>query len=139
MPLSEDWKEMAEHSLKSTDHLLADTDEAFVRSTISRAYYAAYQAATAMLNAAGNTPPTVKGVQREGWDHTQTPDMLRTSLWNLPITPERRRRMRTELGELYKMRCASDYESAQTLTVPHSKKARQYAGRMIKAAQGVIS
>ena len=63
---ADDWLAMARESLMATDAALAVRAW---RPAASRAYYAAYQAATAMLIHAGVTPPKIGKELREAWPH----------------------------------------------------------------------
>lgn len=63
------WREMAQESEKAAR--LAEADGC-LRSAASRYYYAAYQAATALLLYRGLTPPA----EREAWSHENTPQLM---------------------------------------------------------------
>ena len=69
----ENWWRMAQGSLTAAQVL---EQQGEYRSGASRAYYAAYQAVTALLLYAKQTPPE----GREAWSHEVTPDLVK----NLP-------------------------------------------------------
>jgi len=71
-----------------------------LRSAASRYYYAAYQAATALLLYQGLIPPI--GV--EAWSHTLTSVLLNEGTANLIATRSRRSDLAARLGELYRLR-----------------------------------
>lgn len=83
------------------------------RSAASRAYYAAYQAATAIIHYLGKSvPPTIKGQKREAWQHERTPKILSTDLKGIIRRHAQRNRIETILSSLYKVRIQADYVSS---------------------------
>ena len=99
----ERWWNMAQGSLSSAQIL---SKQGEVRSSASRAYYAAYQAATALLLYHGMTPPN----GREAWSHDATPGLIR----ELPGTliPESAcRDIKQRLEACYELRIVADYIS----------------------------
>ena len=66
----EQWREMAREVEKGA---WAAAKEGCLRTSVSRYYYAAYQAATALLLYRKLTPPQ----NREAWNHDTTPLLIR--------------------------------------------------------------
>ena len=135
MSLAEDWLEMARESNKAA-HMLADTG-GVTRSAVSRAYYTAFQAATAMLHHVSVTPPFVGGQLREAWSHTSTPEMVRDHLAKLIPDTKFKTELASKLGLLYKLRCESDYESG-TWAVANINHVLRDAGLILKVAEDRI-
>lgn len=75
-----------------------------VRSSASRAYYAAYQAATALLLYHGLTPPE----GREAWSHETTPELVR-QLPSKLLKTDAGRDFALRLAAVYELRLAADY------------------------------
>ena len=99
------WQEMSLDNLQAAKTL---TGEGRLRSAVSRSYYAAYCAVTAALAARG------VGFAR-GWNnpaHEQLPDLVSN---NLPLSPDRRRRLRKALRILRRAREDADYRPGITL------------------------
>ena len=94
---------MAQGSLVAAK-LLADEDQ--FRSSASRAYYAAYQSASAVLLYLGATPPE----DREAWSHEMTPGLLRQRLSTV-LTQSQCLDLSRRLALLYKLRVEADYIS----------------------------
>lgn len=123
---------MAQESLQSARVLLGNGS---ARPAASRTYYAGYQAATAMLHQNGGLmPPTINGVQREGWGHEQTPDLLVDHSSNLPLR-RRKSEMSSKLKTLYRLRISSDYISRDKVAVADVSEAISMAGQIVKAAE----
>lgn len=104
----ERWWQMAQGSLAAA--VLLKTQGEF-RSSASRAYYAAYQAITAVLLYQGKTPPE----GREAWSHEATPELL----WKLSGTvlkQEARRDVALRLQAAYALRVHADYVSMAEVT-----------------------
>ena len=76
-------------------------------SAMSRGYYAAYQAATAILLYQKIVPPSLE--DREAWSHQATPTLLKTtqtSFWN----QNTRNDLSASLSSLYLLRIKADYK-----------------------------
>ncbi len=95
------WLGMARGSLIAAQSLAVQSE---IRSSISRAYYAAYQAVTTLLLYARLPPPE----GREGWSHEATPDLLK----NIPLkilNTQRQQSLIERLEILYDLRLSADY------------------------------
>ncbi len=130
------WLEKAQESSKAAHACLA---AGCIRSSVSRSYYAAYQAATAVLDCSGQlTPPTVAGQLRESWPHEATPYLVKTHLKKMMRQDHMRTQMASRLGELYKMRVDADYLSDAVISDAQARYARRIAGMIVKLADDVI-
>jgi uncharacterized protein (UPF0332 family) len=96
------WQAMATESQRAA--LGAETSACW-RSSVSRHYYAAYQAVTSVLLYSGLNPPEA----REAWNHADTPVLLETHFEKYIAARDRRRKLRRQLSELYKLRILADY------------------------------
>ena len=103
----EKWWNMAQGSLKAA-HVLEVFGEQ--RSSVSRAYYAAYQAATALLLYGRQIPP----VGREAWSHEATPELV-TRLPGTILVPPVAQDMRKRLSSLYDLRLVADYQGERDI------------------------
>ena len=81
------------------------------RSAVSRYYYSAFQAATALLHRRGYIAP----LGREAWSHQATPDLMRESLIVLRHSEAERRELVLDLVGLYDLRIRADYGAATSL------------------------
>ena len=109
------------------------------RSCASRYYYAAFQASTAILQHIGETPPTVEGVQREGWSHDDTPGMLLNNLKKLLTDRDQRKKLYTDLSWLYKMRVQADYEAEADFENINTSDIRKRSNYVVKVAIETVS
>lgn len=66
------------------------------RSSVSRHYYAAYQAVTSVLLCAGNVPPAA----REAWSHEATPTLLEQHFDKYISARDDRQKLSRQLNEL---------------------------------------
>ena len=104
---TERWRRTARATLETAKQLRDSEDR---RSCVSRAYYAAYQAATYVCIShgdSGNFPP--------GWNnpsHEQLPDLIGN---NGDLTVNTRRGVRKILRELRHLREAADYRMGVTV------------------------
>ncbi len=117
------WLQMAQGSLAAAQALAVQGE---ARSAASRAYYAAYQAVTALLLYHGMTPPE----DREAWSHEATPDLL----WHLAPTTlkqDRRKDMAHRLADLYDLRLIADYVSIAEVEMPSLKTALKDASFIV--------
>jgi uncharacterized protein (UPF0332 family) len=126
---------MAKESLRGAKSAMEVT--AF-RSCVSRSYYAAFQAATAMLLHAGETPPTVEAQRRESWPHAVTPDMVKDNLKRLITHRQRRLGLASSLAKLYRWRVEADYVSKPDVLRLRAETAFREAGSIVKVARDVI-
>lgn len=105
MPPMEPWRQWQIMAQESEKAARAAEAEGCLRSAASRYYYAAYQAATALLVYRGLTPPQ----DRQAWPHDLTPDLVVEQLEPLLRSRDRRNDMARRLRELYKRRVVADY------------------------------
>ena len=102
------WLLMARGSLIAAQSLAIQGE---VRSSVSRAYYAAYQAATALLLYARQLPPE----GREAWSHEVTPNLLE-SLPLKTLRSQTQRDLTERLQALYELRLSADYRGDAQLS-----------------------
>ncbi len=120
----EKWWRMAQGSLAAAQ-ALGPLGE--FRSAASRAYYAAYQAATALLLYTKRVPPE----GREAWGHEATPDLLNdTPSAVLSLTT--RRSLTKRLEELYQVRLVADYRGEEDVTAAALRDTVRSAAFIIK-------
>jgi uncharacterized protein (UPF0332 family) len=127
----ERWWNMAQGSLAAAQ-LLAKEGE--VRSSASCAYYAAYQAITAVLLYARQIPPA----GREAWSHEATPDLIRR-LSGTIISEDARKDIQQRLEACYKLRIDADYISQVTVDEAKLKLSLKDAAFITKLANDVFS
>ena len=127
----EKWWKMAQGSLAAAQ-LLAKDGEA--RSSASRAYYAVYQAATALLLYYGMTPPA----DREAWSHEATPDLIRR-LSGTIISEDARKDIKLRLEACYELRIIADYVGQANVEEAKLKLSLKDAAFVIKLANDVFS
>ncbi len=121
-------------ALESLEAARAAEEARCWRSCVSRCYYAAYQAATAVLVHVGPTPPA----GREGWSHSYTPGMLRDHLRGIVRQRATRNDVGYRLAKLYKARLAADYTGSQPITSILVETARRDAAYIMKVARTVL-
>ena len=126
----ERWWLMAQGSLIAAQ-TLADIQES--RSSASRAYYAAYQAVTAILHYSRLTPPD----GREAWSHADTPELLR-NLQNTVIKQGPRRDISLRLEQSYRLRLDADYIAAAEIVPSRLKVTLKDASFIVKIANDVL-
>ena len=103
------------------------------RSSASRAYYAAYQAVTALLLYARQIPPP----EREAWSHDLTPELLR----NLPLNvlgSEVQRALTARLKVLYELRLSADYAGAAEVEMLRVPAAVRSAAFILKIVESIL-
>lgn len=126
----ERWWNMAQGSLKAAQELEVFGEQ---RSSVSRAYYAAYQSATALLLYAKQVPPA----GREAWSHEVTPEALN----NLPpkIVPLAiQEDLESRLSLLYEMRLVADYRSGEGITSLDLRTAVRSAAFFVKTVSTIV-
>jgi len=124
------WWNMAQGSLKAAQELEVFGEQ---RSSVSRAYYAAYQAATALLLYAKQVPPA----GREAWSHEATPEALN----NLPpkIVPAATQGdLESRLRRLYEMRLVADYRSEENITSSGSRIVVRSAAFFLRTISSIV-
>ena len=125
------WLNMALDSLQASQTL---ADNKLWRSSASRCYYAAFQAATALLLYCRMTPPE----EREAWSHEDTPDILRDHITPLVTSRDRRKDLANRLRELYKIRVVADYIGSVPFSEDRVSVARKDAGYIVKFAEKLL-
>ena len=126
----ENWLQMAQGSLAAAQLLAAQGE---TRSSASRAYYAAYQAVTAILLYHGMTPPE----DREAWSHDATPDLIRRLVPTI-IRQDTRRDIARRLRACYDLRLTADYIGAAEVTASELKIALKDASFIVGVAGDVL-
>lgn len=129
------WFAMASESYAGAVRL---EKEGYIRSALSRYYYAGYQAVTAALLYRGVTPPTVGGTAREAWSHEDTPDVFLKQIEAIDTNRDRRRIIAQRLRELYQRRITADYISQSELTQNEADGSRRSAGFIVKYVAGLL-
>ena len=126
----ERWFGMARGSLAAAQALAVQGE---ARSGASRAYYAAYQAVTAILLYHNMTPP----VDREAWSHDATPDLMRRLAPTI-IKQDTRRDMSQRLRACYDLRLTADYIGAAEVAASELKIALKDASFIVGMAGDVL-
>ena len=129
------WLEMADESMWAA---ATAEDVGCRRPAISRYYYAAYQAVSAVLLYRNIPRPTIDRVEREAWSHDLTPDLVRDHFVPVCRSRDRRNDLAHRLGTLYKMRLIADYVSSAALTESNLADARRSAGILVHFATTVL-
>ncbi|MDQ2687344.1 MAG: HEPN domain-containing protein [Armatimonadota bacterium] len=125
------WQEMARESERAAH--LAESAGCY-RSAASRYYYAAYQAATALLVYRGLTPPAT----REAWSHPDTPILIKTELRTLIPSRDRRNDLAARLKTLYALRVSADYAASRTVRADQAAAVRRDTGFILGIAEDVL-
>lgn len=125
------WWNIAQGSLAAAQ-LLAKEGE--VRSSASRAYYAAYQAVTALLLYYGMTLPN----DHEAWSHEATPDLIRR-LSGTIISEDARKDIKQRLEACYELRIVADYIGQVNVEEAKLKVSVKDAAFIAKLANKVFS
>lgn len=126
----ERWWHMAQDSLAAAKLL---KDQGHLRSGASRSYYAAYQAASAVLLYLGTTPPE----DREAWSHEATPDLLRKQL-KAHVTQNQCNDLSRRLGTLYKLRVEADYIGDKEVDAAALQAALKDASFLVKVVGDIL-
>lgn len=104
-------------------------------SAVSRGYYAAYQAATAVLLYQGLVAPSLE--DREAWSHQATPILLRTTqtpFWN----QTRRNDLSARLSVLYIVRVRADYKMSVEISEAALTNALKDAAFIVRSVGAVL-
>ena len=128
-----DWIQIAFGSLMAAKRCF---EERQFRSCVSRAYYAMYQATTAMLTHAG-LKPGVKG----NWSHTGTAksvadDRMREVLDKYRVRPVR---LREDLIRSFGLRCDADYRPFKKIDEDAGRNMLRLANKCLTLARKVTS
>jgi uncharacterized protein (UPF0332 family) len=129
----EPWQAWYAMALESQRAALAAESAKCWRSSVSRYYYAAYQAVTAVLLYSGLIPPDLE----EAWSHAATPDLLEEHFTPYVRSRDARKRLNQTLGELYKLRIIADYRGNAQLE-KRIGGARKYANRLVNVAGDIL-
>jgi uncharacterized protein (UPF0332 family) len=121
---------MAQGSLAAARLLAA---QGGVRSSASRAYYAAYQSVTAILLYHGMTPPA----DREAWSHDAPPDLLRR-LAPTAIQQNTRKDIAQRLVDCYQLRLTADYISVAEVEKIELRVALKNASYIVGVAGSIL-
>ena len=124
------WIELAKDSQNAAQKL---KDEHH-RSCVSRIYYSAYQAVTAVLLYSKCVPPAT----REAWNHAETPGMLAVHCKTVLKRRDQRQDLARRLGTLYKLRVIADYISAEDIDQTTVTNALKDGNFLIKVAQDIM-
>ncbi len=123
------WSEMSRDSLVAANSL----ETVSTRSSISRYYYAAYQAVTAVLHYRADLAPPE---EREAWNHMQTPLMVRDHFGISIRSTKTLNNLVSSLTYLYKLRIFADYISVNVEGM--LDKARKEAGFLVRTCEGIL-
>ena len=121
---------MAQGSLVAAQVLETQAEN---RSSASRSYFAAYQAATTLLLYAKQKTP--KG--REAWSHEATPDLLK----NLPekmLAVTMQQNLSARLKDLYDLRLVADYQGDKDIDDDELRAAVRSASFVLKIINGLL-
>ena len=125
------WRALARGSERAAR--LAEAGEC-PRSAASRYYYAAYQAATALLLYRGLTPPA----GREAWNHADTPALLQDQMQPLMRSRDKRGDISRRLADLYRLRVAADYEASELVGAGRVQAAGRDARFVLRVAGDIL-
>ena len=126
----EQWWNMAQESLVAAQSL---EQLGLARPSTSRAYYAAYQAATALLLYARQMPPA----GREAWSHEATPQAVSRLLPKIvPIAAQED--LESRLNRLYNMRLTADYRSEETVTLSDTRASVRSAAFVVRTISSIV-
>ncbi len=126
----EKWWRMAQGSLTAAQFL---ETQKLPRSSASRAYYAAYQAATALLLYGGQMPPE----GREAWSHEATPDLL-GNLSGALLSPSVQKDLGKRLADLYQIRLGADYRGDENIEDSVLRAAVRSASFIVRTIRNIV-
>ena len=132
MELWRKWQELARESERAAR--LAESEGCY-RSAASRYYYAAYQAATALLLCQRLTPPQ----DREAWSHDDTPALVVRETGPVMRSRDTRNDIARRLKELYRLRLSADYRPGATVASAHVSSAGRDARFILKLVSELFS
>ena len=121
-----DWVEISRSSLNAAASLASEHP----RSSVSRSYYAAYAAATAVLHRAKMKMP----VDRESPPHHGLGSRLSDGLGK-GASVSRAREVRKYMSVLYKYRLAADYSARETVDGRTARDALRLAGALLRRCE----
>jgi uncharacterized protein (UPF0332 family) len=136
MELEHRWLTMADETNQAAK---IACDQGLWRSATSRAYYTAFQAATAMLHHSKKVqPPIVDQQQREAWSHEILPEMFRFNLRQLIQNKSHRNKLASSIGRLRTLRISADYYSEIVIDERQARLAVTEAGILLNLARHII-
>lgn len=108
----------------------------FFRASANRAYYAAYQAATALLLHSRLVPRPDYG----NWNHLKTITNLENTNVKRLLETYRSKSIivRQNLGRLYALRCQADYDPAARIEGPDCRNALRLSVSVANLAKEII-
>lgn len=115
------WRAIADENMRAAEMLLKANAH---RSTVSRAYYAAYSAVHELAIYLGQSPP-----ERGNWPHAGLPDLYASCMRRISSrhTYLGRSHWINPLFRLYTMRILADYASHATVTSSEATEASKIA------------
>lgn len=119
------WVNAAHESLRAANHAF---DHGLHRSSVSRAYYALFQSATAIALHAGLSPPAAGN-----WSHAALPTLFETSAVRR-IIGRRSIELKQAASRAYFDRCDADYRPAVRVDKQQSIHNRRLAGMFFAKA-----
>ena len=131
MPTWALWLDMARESEKAGRVTEA---EGLYRVSVSRYYYAAYQAATAVLLYRRQTPPDGRGA----WSHAETPQLFREHLGVAVASSDSRKQIADNLRKLYKARVDADYVSDAAIDDAAALGSRKLSVFLVKVVENIV-
>ncbi len=117
-----DWSDIARENLEAARRL---DEGACFRSSVSRAYFAAFSAATFALTGKLTFKPG-----REAPEHSGLPRLLEACFQNLGVTGLRE--LKQSMRRLYFQRLNADYRSGRTVDQTSAREARRDAYRVCR-------
>ena len=127
----EQWWNMAQESFVAAQSL---EQLGIVWSAASRAYYAAYQAATTLLLYARLVPPE----DREAWSHEATPALLR-NVSDKMLNRARQRDLEERLRSLYELRLIADYQGEEAVSRAGLRAAVRDAAFVLRIVRTIVT
>ena len=119
---SQDWKIVASENFNAANEL-SGTD--FHRSTLSRAYYAAYAKVVSALIQMNISMPS-----RGNPSHSKMPDLIQVHFRKL--SPGRRNSLEFAFSELYRRRVLADYSPDFEVSKGFVRKTLSFLGQVIR-------
>ena len=128
-----DWLRIAEESF---DAAKVAFENGLHRSCVSRAYYAMYQAATAIFVHAGVPVPP-----RGNWNHPDVARLFENPAVRRLLDRMRRRPlyMKRAMKTVYRARLEADYGPRVTIHAAMARDARRFAGEFLSLARNAAS
>ena len=131
--MEQPWQKWLSSAIESLDAALLLEQHGYIRSSASRGYYAAYQAATAILLYLRQVPPD----GREAWSHDTTPDLLQ-QMPGIFWKQDKKNDASARLADLYKLRIIADYKFERNITDSNLNMALKSASYSVRIIAGVL-